>query len=94
MVSAITENNQAEVLKKTRNRERSLLVNVQISMPKEFREILMLPSLRPTLAPGDSGCGAEGNLRVSSNGAIMQSSVARPAAAPEPYRWAAYSAKL
>jgi hypothetical protein len=60
MDSVITENNQAEVLKKTRNREQPLLVNVQIITLKEFRELLMLPSLRPTPAPGDSGCTAEG----------------------------------
>jgi len=40
-----------------------------------------------TPAPGDSGSAAEGMQRISSSGTIMQSSLARTAAAPEPYRW-------
>ena len=47
----------------------------------------MIQGSHLTPAAGDSGSAAEGMQRARS-GAIMQASLPRPAAAPEPYRWA------
>jgi hypothetical protein len=56
------------------------------SVRKTHHELDMISWLTP--AAGDSGSAAEGMQRAGS-GAIIQSAIPCPAAAPEPNRWAA-----
>ena len=48
-----------------------------------------LEGSRPTPAPADSGSAARAQARFARNGAMMRRSLASPAAAAEPLRWAA-----